>query len=168
MPHRARTQPPSREQARSRDVIAGIPVGALLVCEPFRNGARAPAVGAPVARGLRQGRIAPVDVLALELREGTAAEGLREELDAHDLDARLRPVHAVILVADRLSPHTLAGSVTFAVATRARQTGVPAYAVARENDLGSFEARMLDLQLIIAADGARELAAAGRALAAAL
>jgi hypothetical protein len=165
MPHRARTQPPSRRHlARPGDVIAGIPVGALLVCEPLRPAGRAAAVGAAVARGLEQGGVEPVDVLVLEHPEG----GLGEALDAHHLDARMRPVRAVILVADRLSAPTLAGSVAFAVATRARQTGVPAYAVARRNDLGSFEARMLDLQLIVPAAGPRALAAAGRALAAVL
>ncbi len=51
----------------------------------------------------------------------------------------------------RLHEQTLAGSVAFEIATRARQGGVPAYAVTGENLLDSFDARILDLQTIIEA-----------------
>jgi hypothetical protein len=42
---------------------------------------------------------------------------------------------------------------------------VPAYAVAGESSLDPFDARMLDLQVIIAAADIRALTAAGRKLA---
>ena len=56
------------------------------------------------------------------------------------------------------------GGGLFEVATRARQAGVPAYAVARRNDLDLFEMRILDLQVVLEAKDERELEGAGRAL----
>ena len=53
----------------------------------------------------------------------------------------------------------------FEIATRARQAGVPAYAVAGRNRLDSFDARILDLQLVIEASSERALVAAGRTVA---
>ena len=72
---------------------------------------------------------------------------------------------AVILACARLEQSTLAGSAVFEIATRARQAGVPAYAMAAENRSSLFDARVLDLQTILR-PGARALAAAGRRLAA--
>jgi glycerate kinase len=80
-------------------------------------------------------------------------------------DARLRDARAVVLGAGRLDRGTLRGSAVFEIATRARQAGVPAYAVTGTNELDAFDARMLDLQLILQANGARGLSAAGRKLA---
>ena len=40
----------------------------------------------------------------------------------------------VVIVEAQLDEHTLAGSVAFEIATRARQGGVPAYAVTAEDD----------------------------------
>ena len=53
----------------------------------------------------------------------------------------------------------------FELATRARQGGVPCYAVTAENGLDSFQARILDLQLVLQAGAPRSLRAAGSALA---
>ena len=55
----------------------------------------------------------------------------------------------------RLDRGTLAGSPAFEIATRARQAGVPAYAVTGVNELDAFDARMLDLQVILQASDAR-------------
>jgi glycerate 2-kinase len=66
----------------------------------------------------------------------------------------------------RLDEATLAGSPAFEVATRARQAGVPAYAIAAHSALDSFHARILDLQLVLRAGSSRSLSAAGRRLAA--
>jgi glycerate kinase len=77
----------------------------------------------------------------------------------------MRRSRAVVVAADRLEEQMLAGSVTFEIATRARQAGVPAYAVTAENRLDRFDARILDLQVILQARDARALAAAGRKLA---
>jgi hypothetical protein len=60
---------------------------------------------------------------------------------------------------------SLTDSATFEIATRARQGGVPAYAVLAENALDSFDARILDLQVVLRASGTSALLAAGRELA---
>jgi glycerate kinase len=99
---------------------------------------------------------------------------LRRQLDAPDVaallasldfDARMRRARAVVLAEERLRESALRGSVAFEIATRARQGGVPAYAVTAENALEPFDARILDLQVILEADGRRALAGAGRKLA---
>jgi glycerate kinase family protein len=79
--------------------------------------------------------------------------------------ARMQAARAVVIATGRLDERTLAGSLAFEVATSARQGGVPAYAIAAENDLDLFDARMLDLQLVLEASSARALTAAGRKLA---
>lgn len=82
-----------------------------------------------------------------------------------DMQARMLAARAVVIATDRLDERTLAGSLVFEVATSARQGGVPAYAVTGENDLDPFDARMLDLQVVLEASSARALTAAGRKLA---
>jgi len=117
--------------------------------------------------GLRAGGCPQPDMCPLELADAEG-EDVRELLDALNLDARMHAARAVIVTAKRLDERTLAGSATFQVATRARQGGVPAYAVTAENALSSFDARVLDLQLILEARTTRTLAATGRRLAKAL
>jgi glycerate kinase len=116
-----------------------------------------------VARGLRDGGW-QTDACAIDVPAGSA---LRALLDSLDFDARMRSSRALIVCERSLHEDTLAGSVAFEIATRARQSGVPAYAVTAEDRLDSFDARVLDLQTIAqASGGARALRAAGRKLAA--
>jgi hypothetical protein len=82
-----------------------------------------------------------------------------------DFDLRMKRARAVVLAAAHLRESTLRGSLAFEIATRARQGGVPAYAVTGENALTPFDARILDLQAIFEASNPRALAAAGRKLA---
>jgi glycerate kinase len=82
-----------------------------------------------------------------------------------DFDARMRRARAVVLAEELLQESTLRGSIAFEIATRARQGGVPAYAVTGENALEPFDARILDLQVILEAGDRRALANAGRKLA---
>ncbi len=89
---------------------------------------------------------------------------LGDELGA-DFDARMKAARAVVILTPRLDERTLLGSLPFEIATRARQAGVPSYAVARENELVPFDARILDLQLVIQARSAQALEQAGRRLA---
>ena len=77
----------------------------------------------------------------------------------------MRRARAVVIAAARLEQRTLAGSITFEIATRARQGGVPAYAVTGENTLNPFDARILDLQLILQAHNRKALVSAGLQLA---
>jgi glycerate kinase len=89
-------------------------------------------------------------------------------LGAARYDERMRAARALVVCERSLVPATLAASLAFELATRARQAGVPAFAVCEDNELGSFDARLLDLQAILTARGTRGLRAAGRRLAAQL
>ncbi len=79
---------------------------------------------------------------------------MRDLLDGSTSTDVCAPRRAVVIACARLHDRTLAGSVTFEVATRARQAGVPAYAVAGRDELDPFEARILDLQVISRPDAA--------------
>lgn len=111
-------------------------------------------VASAIARGVRAAGMAEPDLCPI----GDALPA--------DFDARMRSARALIVGAERLEEQTLAGSPVFELATRARQAGVPAYAVTAENGLDPFDARILDLQLILEAGSPRALASAGRRLAA--
>jgi hypothetical protein len=141
-----------------------IPTTPLIVTGAFGAGLPAPRVAAALARGLRAAGLPDPDVCALPADLGHG-DSLRAALDRLGLDARLRRARAVIVGEWVLDERTLAGSAAFEVATRARQSGVPAYAVTGENRLSAFDARMLDLQLVLSARGGRALSAAGRTLA---
>jgi glycerate 2-kinase len=86
-------------------------------------------------------------------------------LDGLDFDTRMRAARALVIAWERLDDRTLAGSVAFEAATRARQAGVPCYAMTGSNELDQFEARILDLQVILQASTPRALSAAGNKLA---
>jgi glycerate 2-kinase len=77
----------------------------------------------------------------------------------------MRAARALVLVCAHLDDRALAGSIAFEAATRARQAGVPAYAVTGRAALDPFEARIVDLQVILEASTPRALSAAGRKLA---
>lgn len=91
--------------------------------------------------------------------------GARYLLDAIGLQERLLCARAVVVGEGRMDSSTLDGKAAFEIATRARQAGVPAYAVTAENALDAFDARIMDLQVILQASDERSLAAAGRKLA---
>jgi hypothetical protein len=111
------------------------------------------------AFGPRLGARAVAHAIARGLVEGGAEEPAVAELG--DV-ASLGATRAVILAPAELS---LAHSAALELATRARQGGVPAYAITAHNHLSSFDARVLDLQLVLQARGARSLASAGRRIA---
>src|SRR5271166_2116212 len=166
MPDRARVHPRRRSAPvprRRSAVIVGVPTRVLVATGPFGAALSAEQVAAAIDGGLRAGGLDPADLCPLD---PVAADGaLRLQLDAVEFDTRMRRSRAVIIGAERLDQRTLAGSVAFEIATRARQGGVPAYAVARESSLGSFEARILDLGEILVAGDRRRLRVAGRKLA---
>jgi len=132
----------------------------LIACGPFGDELGAAEVGAAIAGGLRSTAGLEPDVLALP----SAAQAQRLLADEH-FDARMLRSRALVLVLARLESKRLAGSLTLELATRARQSGVPAYAVTRENRLNQFDARILDLQVVLLATDVRGLRRAGRALA---
>jgi glycerate kinase len=149
--------------------------------ESFGGELGAARVAAAIGRGLRAGDPSlEVDLCPIEgdgpgegdtpgrrgePREGHRSGDARELIDALDLDARLHRARAVVVGARRLDEGTLLGSATFELATRARQGGVPAYAVAMENALSLFDARILDLQTILEARDTAGLRRAGKRLA---
>ena len=141
-----------------------IPTRLLLACAPFSPRLSAEAVIAGLTRGLLEAGQPEPDPCPLPW-PGAASEDARALLDALDFDARMRRARAVVIGAERLEEGTLAGSVTFEIATRARQSGVPAYAVTAEDELAAFDARILDLQVILRASSQRALVLAGGKLA---
>jgi glycerate kinase len=130
-----------------------IPRTALVVAGPFGDALSAEDVARAIARGLVAGGQPAPDLCPVE------------EALPIDFDLRMKRARAVMLAEWRLQEDTLRGSIAFEIATRARQGGVPAYAVTGENALAPFDARILDLQVIFEAKHKRGLASAGRKLA---
>jgi glycerate kinase len=165
------------------DVV--IPQAILVVSGPFADGLSAEDVARAVGRGLVAGGLGEPDLCPLEAERRTLADtsvraktvpelktgkvlvapDMAALLAALDFDARMRRARAVVLAERRLSESTLRGSAAFEIATRARQGGLPAYAVTGENALTPFDARILDLQIIVEARSRQALAAAGTKLA---
>jgi glycerate kinase len=85
-------------------------------------------------------------------------------LDAVGFDGRMRSARAVVTGEGKLDQQSLAGKAVSEVATRARQGGVPCYAVVGRRELDSFGMRILDLQAVLEAGTVSELENAGRTL----
>lgn len=144
----------SQAKRRPRPPV-GISQTVLVAAERFGPRLDAKAVATALAAGLGQSGRLSIDAYELgELRE--------------DFDVRMKAARAVVIATPRLDEQTLLGSLPFEIATRARQAGVPAYAVTCENDLSLFDARILDLQLVAQARSAQTLARAGARLAEAI
>ncbi len=122
------------------------------------------AVAEALARGLQRGGLARPEVLALAAEQPAPGE-LDELLQRERFDARLHGARALLIAPRELSERALPHSAAFELATRARQAGVPAYAIVAHSSLGAFDARLLDLQLIVCARGAGALARAAEQLA---
>jgi glycerate kinase len=86
-------------------------------------------------------------------------------LDAVEFDRRMRAARAVVTGEGKLDQQSLAGKLVSEIATRARQSGVPCYAVVGTRELDSFGARVLDLQVVLEAGTPAQLRTAGRRLA---
>ncbi len=86
-------------------------------------------------------------------------------LNSIGYDAHMRQSLAVITGEGRLDRQSLMGKLISEVATRARQAGVPCHAVVGSDALSGFDARVLDLQLIVEATNIAELEAAGEMIA---
>jgi glycerate kinase len=135
----------------------------LIAVEPFGERLDTERVGSAIERGLQAGdRSLEVDVCPIE---PTGAGDVGKLLEALSFDARMRASRAVVVGTARLDEDTLLGSAVFEIATRARQAGVPAYAITGENALSLFDARILDLQVILQARDTRALRRAGEKLA---
>jgi glycerate kinase len=148
----------------SHTLTVGIPHRLLLACEAFGPRLPATAVADAISRGIRDGGMPEPDVCLLSSPQDDRSD-VREMLDELGFDARMRSSRAVVVATAQLHERTLAGSAAFEIATRARQGGVPAYAITGESTLEPFDARILDLQLILRARSRRALVAAGLELA---
>jgi glycerate kinase len=138
----------------------------LIALEPFGEGLDAQRAAAAIGRGIcAQDPTLAIDLCCAPPPAGGDLDALRRDLEAVDFDTRMRAARAIVVGAERLDESTLLGSATFEIATRARQAGVPAYAVAGENVLSPFDARILDLQVILRARDTRALRRAGQRLA---
>ena len=137
----------------------------LLLSEPFGEGLDAGRVAAAIARGMEADGLLKCDLCPIEAGLGKSTRGASKPLDERDFDRRMRAARALVIARKRLDDRTLPGSVAFEAATRARQGGVPAYAVTGHDELDPFEARIIDLQVILEAHTARALSSSGRKLA---
>jgi glycerate kinase len=144
------------------DVV--IPQSALIASGPFGDALSAERVALAIAQGLRAGGAPEPDLCPISVDQGQASD-VGALLEGLDFDVRMRRARAVILGERQLEERALRGSVAFEIATRARQAGVPAYAVTGSNALDLFDARILDLQVVVEASSRRALVAAGRRLA---
>jgi hypothetical protein len=135
----------------------------LIAAAPFSDRLDGAVVACAIGRGLQTNGDWELDSCPLEADDDPTL--VRASLEELSFDERMRASHAIVLARGRLDHAALRGSAAFEIATRARQGGVPAYAVVAGNGLDPFEARILDLQLIIEAATARALAAAGGRLA---
>jgi Glycerate kinase family len=138
---------------------------ALVLSGPFGERLDAERVASAIARGLEADGRLKCDLCPTQANLGDQVHGGSKLLDELDFDRRMRAARALVIVCARLDDRTLAGSVAFEAATRARQAGVPAYAVAADDALERFEARIVDLQVILKAGTPRALNAAGKRLA---
>jgi glycerate 2-kinase len=86
-------------------------------------------------------------------------------LEALDFDARMRAARAVIVGEGRIDEQTLQGKIAGEIATRARQAGVPCFAIVGTRELDAFGARMLDLQRVLEAADLDAIARAAASLA---
>jgi glycerate kinase len=162
-PKRPHTLPASGREPH----VLGIPQHLLIACAPFGPRLSAATVARAIASGVRDGGLPEPDVCLLPApgKDGEDGEYVRQLLDELGFDERMRRARAILVGAERLEERTLAGSVTFEIATRARQGGVPAYVITAHNALNAFDARILDLQLILEARSSAALVSAGLKLA---
>lgn len=144
------------------DVV--IPQAALIASGPFGDALSAERVALAIAQGLCAGGAVQPDLCPIPVDRGQPTD-VGALLEGLGFDVRMRRARAVILGERQFEERALRGSMAFEIATRARQAGVPAYAVTGSNALDRFDARILDLQVILEARTKRTLVAAGRRLA---
>ncbi len=85
----------------------------------------------------------------------TLRPGAALVLDAVGFDALAHDALAVVTGEGRLDEQTIGGKLLFEVATRARQGGVPCYAVVGKDDLDAFEHRLMNIEVEAAARNGR-------------
>ena len=137
----------------------------LLLAGPFDEHLDAEQVAGTIGRGLAADGSLVCNQCPLEEEPCVRTADASKTLQAVDFDQRMQAARALVIACVRLDDRALAGSIAFEAATRARQGGVPAYAITAHDELDRFEARIVDLQVIVEAGTPRALAAAGKTLA---
>jgi glycerate kinase len=85
----------------------------------------------------------------------TLRPGAALVLDAVGFDALAHDAFAVVTGEGRLDEQTIGGKLLFEVATRARQGGVPCYAVVGRDDIDAFEHRLMNIEVEAASRNGR-------------
>ena len=99
---------------------------------------------------------------ALWAQYGAALEpGAGFVLSALSADERIQAARAVIVGEGRIDHTTLEGKIAAEISVRARQLGVPCYAVVGSNGLEPIDQRILDIQAIIEATTLDQIEQAG-------
>jgi len=137
----------------------------LVLAGPFDDRLDAEHAATALGRGLAAESRLQRDLCPLQEDLGTRAKDAVKSLNEADFDRRMRAARALVIACARLDDRALAGSIAFEAATRTRQAGVPTYAVTAHDELDPFEARIVDLQVILEAGTPPALASAGRELA---
>lgn len=135
----------------------GVSLTVLIAAQQLDETLSAQEVGDALSGGLQAAGLPAPVVFQLDGEDARA-------LDVERLDAEMKASRAVLIAAPKLDERTLLRSASFEMATRARQAGVPCYAVAAQNELEPFDARILDLQIVLEAATREALLEAGRKL----
>ncbi len=77
----------------------------------------------------------------------TLRPGAALVLDTVGFDALAHDAFAIVTGEGRLDEQTIGGKLLFEVATRARQGGVPCYAVVGQDELDAFEHRLMNIEV---------------------
>jgi hypothetical protein len=142
-----------------------LPHKILVLAEPYPGRLSSARVASAIARGLRTTATYDVECHPREDPQTSAADPLPAGAGARSLDALpLAQARAVVLADHALGDGAPPQRAVFEIATRARQGGIPAYAVSGVRRPDLFQARMLDLQVVLYARGERALARAGEEL----
>jgi hypothetical protein len=143
-----------------------IPHTIVLVAERFSPQLDAPRVASAIARGLRAA--GPYDVHVHPREDPETPPRTRasaSEREALWEGLALHAARALVIADPDLCGEGPPRRASFELATRARQGGVPAHAVSAVRAPDLFEARMLDLQVVLHARTERSLEEAGAQLA---
>lgn len=135
-------------------VQRGIPTRVLIVSEAFGEQLSAEQVARAIAAGIS-------DAAALECELCPVGGGDQRP----GCLGTMRSARALLIATPHLDEQMMLASLAFELATDARQAGVPCFAVTGKDDLPPFDARILDLQVVLEARSERSLRRAGRALA---
>ena len=143
-----------------------IPDTIVLVAERFSPLMSSEHVASAIARGLRASGSYEVERHSRDDPETPPHERPRpSEREALWDELHLRDARALVIADPDLCSGSPPRSASFEIATRARQGGVPAHAITAIAAPDLFQARMLDLQVVLCASSARSLESAGARLA---